>query len=473
VAVEPADPRGWVALADGLCLARRPDAAIAVCDRALKNAGSKADVLCAKARALQSLSRVGEAADLFEQALTLDHANAQARTGLALAALERGEWTAAESLTAPLSGPASDWIRARAALGRGDPEVARALAAGLLERSGLSPDQVAETELLLGEALDGLGRASEAFQAFARGKLVLRALYAERAGGRESEVARLDRLAAWFRTADLGPWRDAPEPDRAPGVKGHAFLVGFPRSGTTLLEMALAGHPDLVSLEEAPTLAAASTELMSSADGLDRLARLQPSDAETWRAAYWAEVARAGVDPRGQVFLDKAPAATAYLPLIAKLFPRAQVVFAIRDPRDVVLSCYRNSFQMNALTHAFTDLEETALCYVATMALADLYRSILPLPITDVRLETLTANFPAELGRIAAALGLDVRPEMLDVAASAGQRSIRTPSASQVRAGLNREGVGRWRAYAAELAPTAELLAPWVKRFGYDAGAAG
>jgi tetratricopeptide (TPR) repeat protein len=472
-ALAPSEPAPWVALADGLCLARRPEAALGVCDRGLEAVQAKSDLLCAKARALQGLSRVSEARALYEQALALDGGSAAARTGLALAALERGDWPAAESLAAPLSGPAIEWIRARAALGRGDHERARGLAAGLLAHPGLSPDQTAETALLLGEALDGLGRAPEAFQAFTRGKQALRALYAERAAGRESELARLERLAGWFRSADPAPWQAAPPAISAPGVSGHAFLVGFPRSGTTLLEQALAGHSDLVSIEEAPTLAAASAALMADDDALHRLAALSPAEAETWRAHYWAEVDRAGVDPRGKVVLDKAPAATALLPLVAKLFPDARILFAVRDPRDVVLSCFRNSFQMNALTYAFTDLGETARCYAATMALADLYRSLLPLSVSEVRFESLVADFPAELARVAGELGRGVQPRMLDLAATAGDRSIRTPSAQQVRAGLNRDGVGRWRAYAAELGVVAPALERWIDRFGYDAGAAG
>ena len=84
---------------------------------------------------------------------------------------------------------------------------------------------------------------------------------------------------------------------------------------------------------------------MTTPEGLERLAHLTPAEAQTWRAAYWAEVARGGVEVAGKVFLDKAPAGTLYLPLIAKLFPGAKILFALRDPRDVVLSCLRSSFQ--------------------------------------------------------------------------------------------------------------------------------
>ena len=186
-----------------------------------------------------------------------------------------------------------------------------------------------------------------------------------------------------------------------PAVRGHAFLLGFPRSGTTLLEQALAGHPNVVALEEAPTLAEAYDAFLADAAGLARLARLTPAEADHWRAVYWREVAAHGVDPRGRVFLDKAPAGTLYLPLIAKLFPDAKLLFAIRDPRDVVLSCLRSSFQMNALTYAFTDLTEAARCYAACMDLADVYRRVLPISLsrfaTRAWWTTSRASWPASL----------------------------------------------------------------------------
>ncbi len=474
VELAPLDPAGWTALADCLLQDRRPEAALAVCDLGLQRLPAAAGLLCAKARTLQSVSRVAEAAALYRQALALDPASGEARLGLALQAVEAGAWEAARALAAPLRGadgpaPAADWLLARVALGRGAPAEALAFARRALAAAGLTPDQRAETELLAGEALDRLGRPAEAFAAFGRGKAALRALYAARAAGREGEAQKLGRLAAWFAAADPAPWRTAPPAAPSDADRpGHAFLLGFPRSGTTLLEQALAGHPDLAGLEEAPTLAAAYDALMTTPAGLERLARLPASEAEGWRAGYWREVDARRPDARGRVFLDKAPAGTLWLPLIARLFPQAKVIFAVRDPRDVVLSCFRNSFQMNALTFAFTDLAETARCYAATMALAEACRRMLPLAVSEARLERLTDDLEGELARICGFLGLPFAPAMTDVAATARRRGPRTPSAAQVREGLNRRGLGRWRAYAAELAPVRPILAPWIARFGYD-----
>jgi len=473
VRAAPDDPAGWTALIDTELAARRAEVALQVCDAGLRRLPGHPALLSSKARVLRDGSRVAEAAALLRQALSADPASAEARHGLAALALEAGDWDAAEATAAPLlalpaPGPETQWLGARIALGRGDFEAARERAERALATPGLAPDQEAEVALLLGEALDGLGRPAEAFQAFSQGKGALHRLYAARAASRESETGKFQRLAAWFAAADPTPLQSAPPATASIGnVRAHVFLVGFPRSGTTLLEQALAGHSDLVALEEAPTLAAAYDALMTSPAALQRLANLAPAEAETWRAAYWAEVARGGVQPAGKVFLDKAPAGTLYLPLVAKLFPDAHILFALRDPRDVALSCFRNHFQMNALTYAFTDLAETGRCYAACMAMAEVYRRVLPLALTEVRYEALVADFEGELARIAGFIGLDLDPAMLDVAATAARRVVRTPSAAQVRAGLNQQGVGRWRAYAAELVPAMPALAPWIERFGY------
>jgi tetratricopeptide (TPR) repeat protein len=468
----PGDEAAWVALTECLLAGRRPAAALGVADAGLKRRPS-ARLHCARAHVLQSLSRVDAARADYRQALAIDPDCTEARIGLALQAVEAGDWKGAAEVAEPLlaAQPASlqvDWLAARIAFGQGDLALTVERVARVLGKEGLSPDQLAEGELLMGEALDGLGRSGEAFAAFRRGKGALRAFYAELAASREGEVAKLRRLAAWFRDADPARWRTAPALAEPTGPRTHAFLVGFPRSGTTLLEQALAGHPDLVALEEPPTLADAYDALLTSPAGLGRLEALSAPEAEHWRGVYWRVVAERDGRVEGKVFLDKAPAGTLYLPLIAKLFPDAKILFAVRDPRDVVLSCFRNAFQMNALTYAFTDLTETAHCYAAVMDLAAVYRHALPIQPLEVRYERLIADFEGELARIAGSLGLELTPGMLDFAATASRRVVRTPSAPQVRAGLNRQGLGRWHAYAAELRPVMPILAPWLERLGYS-----
>ncbi|HEX5264538.1 MAG TPA: sulfotransferase, partial [Phenylobacterium sp.] len=470
----PHDAAAWSALAMSLFAARRPEDAIIAWDRALALVPDAPDALCGKARILQDMGRVEDAKALYQRALAREPDRFDAAFGLALLAAEAGDWTQADRWATPLrarhpDAPPLAWLSARVALGRRDAATAERELAALARDPRLGPEQRADALLMRSEALDALGRPAEAFAAAVAGKALQRRLFAERAAGREGAIARFERIGGWFAATDPAPWQAAPAATPAAGqADGHAFLVGFPRSGTTLLEQALAGHSRVAALEEAPTLAAAHAEFMSTPQGLERLARLSPEEAAPWRARYWAEVSGYGVETAGRMFLDKAPAGTVDLPLVAKLFPDARILFAVRDPRDVTLSCLRNNFQLNAMTYAFTDLAETAGCYAACMTLAETYRRVLPLEVLDVRHEALIVDLDRGLSEICCFLGLTPEPGMSDVAGTANRRSVRTPSAQQVRAGLNRKGLARWRSYEAELAPVLPVLEPWVRRFEYD-----
>jgi hypothetical protein len=357
-------------------------------------------------------------------------------------------------------------LAARINAARGALEQARSMIERLLARPELGAEPRAETLLLHGHVLDRQGLAQLAFAAASEGKAIQRRLFAARAAAHEGEIEKFRRLAAWFSSADNNAWRQAPA-GTASDVAGHVFLVGFPRSGTTLLEQALAGHPGVIALEEAPTLAEHYHAFLKSAEGLERLARISAPEADVWRARYWDVVRAHGVQPVGRVFLDKAPAETLSLPIIGKLFPTAKILFAVRDPRDVVVSCFLNGFQMNALTYAFTSLDDTAACYAACMELAAVYRASLALDLRDVRYEALIDDFAGELTAICRFIGLEFRPAMADVATTASRRVVRTPSAAHVRRGIDGAGLARWRAYAAELSPVSPVLKPWIECLGY------
>lgn len=466
----PRDPAAWAALADILAAANRPDLALGAWERALALTPRAGALMCGKARALQAIGRPGDAAASFEAALAVDRDGDEARFGLAQLAFEAGDLDSAARHVARLPADAAPaaWLGARLSLARGELAAALSAVETLLAGPVLDEAQRAEALLMRAEILDRLGDYARAFKAARAAKAIQRRMFAGRAAAHESETTKYRRLNAWFDAADPEPWRAGPAV-KAADVTGHVFLVGFPRSGTTLLEQALAGHPQIVALEEAPTLADHYQEFLRDRGGLARLARIGAADAEVWRARYWQAVRHHGVEPRGRVFLDKAPASTLNLPIVAKLFPAAKILFAVRDPRDVVLSCAMNAFQMNALTYAFTDVVEAARCYAACMTLAQTYRRVLALDLMEVRHEAMVADFEGGLEAVARFVGLPFDPAMADVAATASGRVVRTPSATQVRAGLNRQGLGRWRNYAAELAPVRSMLAPWVQRFGYPA----
>jgi hypothetical protein len=244
-------------------------------------------------------------------------------------------------------------------------------------------------------------------------------------------------------------------------------LLGFPRSGTTLLERVLTVSPQVIASEERETLTEATTEFMRGPATLDRLAAISPTEADRHRALYWTRVRELGADPAGRVFIDKLPLNTIKLPLIAKLFPEAKILFAVRDPRDVVLSCFRQRFRVNPSMFEFLTLEGAARFYAQVMRLSELYRDRFALTVFEHRYEDLVSDFEGRAQDVCGFIGVDWTPDMRRFAERGARRSVATPSAAQVSRGLY-DGAGQWRRYADQLAPVMDILAPWVERFGYE-----
>ncbi len=332
----------------------------------------------------------------------------------------------------------------------------------------LTPLHKATSERLIADLMDAEGRTGEAFAAYEAANKAIWQIYGpdiQRSGG-ETGRALCRRLLASFATASPSDWTAAPGNAAMP-ARGHVFLVGFVRSGTTLLEQVLASHPDIVALEEMPTLRAIAAPYLTEPEGLVRLAALGAQEADALRAEYWARVKSFGAGVAGKIFVDKAPMSSIWQPMIAKLFPQARILLARRDPRDVVLSSFRHAFLVNALTAAFVDLTETAHFYGEVMALCESYLDRLRLPTHVHRHEAMVADFDGEIERVCRFLDIEYVPAMRDFAETAKRRDVRTPSAEQVRAGLNAKGVGYWRRYAKNMAPVLPVLEPWVEKFGY------
>jgi hypothetical protein len=245
--------------------------------------------------------------------------------------------------------------------------------------------------------------------------------------------------------------------------------VGFPRSGTTLLEQVLASHPQIETLEEVFTLTDSVRNFIVKPGGLDTLASLADHELVHWRSEYWRRVAESGRPPARKVFVDKMPLNYVYLGLIARLFPKAKVLFALRDPREVLLGCIRRRFVMTAHMYELTTLDGIAAYYDVTMRLMEIYRSKLDLEILDVRNDRLVADFEGETRRLCAFLGIDWDETVRGFAQIAQARDIKTPSATQVRKGLATENRVQWIRYRNELAAALATMLPWVERFGYAA----
>ncbi|HXQ63843.1 MAG TPA: sulfotransferase [Steroidobacteraceae bacterium] len=423
--------------------------------------------------ALYALGALPAAEASYRRALELDPAQIVAMAGLASIASRRGmhrearTWSERVLATVP-NYPDAAMSLAEAELAEGVPGNAEARIRSLLAEPQVAPLDRAYAHGLLGDALDMQDRPAEAFSAYESCNEELRHLYAARFAEGQTALEYVRSITVFFASARPEDWSPRPVGSDPSGVQGHVFLLGFPRSGTTLLEIILEGHPAVVSLEENESLIDGVRAFMRSPADLERLSRASAAELAPLRAAYWKRVADTGIEVAGKMFVDKYPLNTLKLPLIARLFPDAKILIARRDPRDVVLSCFRRRFRMSAPMYELLSLAGAAHYYDAVMRIAERLDAVLTLASRVVRHETLVTDFDTEIKSICAFLGLEWTATMGDFAVRTESRGSVTPSTAQLARGLETAGLGQWRRYRAQLAPVLPLLDPWVERFSYE-----
>ena len=393
---------------------------------------------------------------------------------LAVLAGRRGDWDETRSLAARTlelspAHPIAHLMRTRADIQDGKFEAADQSLRQILAWPKLSTHDRYEAMGALGDLRHRQERYADAFAAYQTGNAEYGRTVASRYQG---SASALDAVRWMHRYYENIPPADA-LPHRSASASGeascHVFLVGFIRSGTTLLEQVLASHPDVTTMEEKEALEDSGMKFLGDARGLDLLRGLSDRERDTYLQAYWRRVRELGFEPGGKIFVDKQPFNTVKLPLIAELFPQAKIIFAIRDPRDVLLSCMRRRFSVTALTYELLEQDSAARFYAAYMTLAERLMQVLPLAFHCIRHEDLVDDFEGEVGKVCDFLGIAWTDAMRDFAERRKVRAISSPSAAQIAKGLNREGIGQWRKYREQMAPILPVLQPWVDRFGYPA----
>lgn len=256
--------------------------------------------------------------------------------------------------------------------------------------------------------------------------------------------------------------------------RAPVFLMGFFRSGTTLTQEVLNAHPDVFLADEAGLLHQMEQTLHRLRPGTDdvptKLATLSHEDVEQLRAAYWAAAqGRYGAAADKGLFIDKFTLNTVDLGLINTVFPDAKVLFVMRDPRDVVLSCVMQLMVPTPATRHLLTLQDTASLYALVLQWWVQVRDQLSLSWMEFRYEDAVSDFEPTFKRVFEFLGLSWDQGVVNFHQRARGRFIASPSRNQVSQPLYRSSVARWRRYETALAPVQHLLAPFAARFGYPA----
>ena len=452
VSLAPEDVPARNALA--LCLQRsdRPAESLYHAETLLKSHPELAYAHANKGNALIALGLLQQAQASHLRALQLDPGNLAAMGSLASIATHHGKhgqarrW--AEQLLSRVPGfPDAVLSLAAAELADGSTWGAEKLLRELLADRRAGATDRARAHGLLGDVLDAAGRYDEAFEQYSACNQALRQIH--RGSGEGTSLLEYTRALteALAQVAPRWPRHAGPAAQPAPGDPAqHVLLMGFPRSGTTLLEVLLDGHPQVVSLEEHELLTEGVMRFMREPLDLTPLASAEESELRALRDAYWERVRLAGVQIAGKIFVDKYPMNTLKLPLIARLFPRA------RNPA---------MYQMLTLGGA-------ARLYDAVMDFAERARPLLGLEWHEVRYERLMADLAAEMRAVCSFLGLEWSPAMQDFAARAQATQRATPSTAQLARGLDPSGVGHWRHYQAPLEWVQPVLERWIKRLERD-----
>jgi Flp pilus assembly protein TadD len=267
--------------------------------------------------------------------------------------------------------------------------------------------------------------------------------------------------------ADVALWNN----DGAPAAADSpVFIVAFPRSGTTLLELALDAHPGLQSMDEQPYLQNALDDLRATGCSYpDGLAAMTADQLAEVRARYWQRVSRKVRLAPGQRLVDKNPLNLLRLPLIKRLFPNAHILVAVRHPCDVILSNFQQHFRAPEYALMCRSLPSIATGFRKAFEFWYQQQALLAPNSREVRYEQLVADFEPQVRAIVSFLGLPWD----DAVAAPGKRAtekrfVSTPSYSQVVQPVTTKAVNRWHNYRGHFDEVLQIVAPLLARWGYE-----
>lgn len=435
------------------------EADLALITAELQNRPSDQELLLHQGRLLAALGRDEEAEPVFRRLVGDDPANGDAARELALLLERKNRLDEVRALIDDAVAAGADASRfalleALLAWRSGD-------AQGTLDWLGKSGDEAgsARAKELEAKAQDSLGNAAAAFEA-ARAQSRAAADYDAWRQRSALYRQRLREAAEHITPEWVAGW-NAIDPPSGPAP---VFLVGFPRSGTTLLDTLLMGHPDIAVVEEVPALGLVAEEIGS----MDRLAGLDSAGAAGLRRRYTEAVLRSVPPGFGGTIVDKLPLNMIHAPLIERLFPGARIVFAKRHPCDCVLSAFFQRFALNPAMACFLDISDSADLYDVAMETWARSRTALPLDVHEIGYENMVEGPEDEVRKLVDFLGLEWREELLDHRSTAAARgAIGTPSYQQVTEPISGQAVMRWRRYEEQLRPVLPVLLPWAERLGY------
>lgn len=321
----------------------------------------------------------------------------------------------------------------------------------------------------LAQVCDKLNQPAAAFQYAESSNWLSRELAAENGIHKETFRESVDRRQAYFTPANVALWN--PVNDPALERPAPIFIIGFPRSGTTLLDTILRGHPSLTLAEESPAVPAMIDALASLSDNhLEHLAKLTSEAVQRLRKTYFKNLpddVHRGTFAESRL-IDRYALNIVYVGEIHRIFPEAKYILLLRHPADCVLSCFMHAFTESSANANFFTLEDTADLYSRLFGLWHQYTRTLDLDVFCIRYEDIIEDVEQACRPLLEFIDMPWHPNLLNHETTAREREfIGTASYNQVTQPLYRDAAGRWLRYREFLEPVMPVLDPWIQRFGY------
>jgi tetratricopeptide (TPR) repeat protein len=323
----------------------------------------------------------------------------------------------------------------------------------------------------LGANLDMQGRYRDAMTAFLAAKAMIRPVAGPWAVAQREAQSKLAQAANEITQKVLERWtRDAEA--IGPSPRRLAVIAGHPRSGTTLLEQVLDSHPEVVSAEETAIFFEATSALQQKLGrdvgmcGLFESA--SPEVLRQTRERYLhAMQSFVGIPIGERMLIDKNPSLTGLVPGLVRVFPEVRIIVALRDPRDVCMSCFMQALPLNSASSSYLSLDETVTEYVSLMGFWRAMAPRLPKPAIEIRYEDVVTDLTAVAHRVLSFLDLNWDERVLRFDEHARQKLVRSPTYAEVAQPITKAAVGRWKNYQEYLEPLLPRLEPFVSAFGY------
>jgi tetratricopeptide (TPR) repeat protein len=442
--------------------------------RAAQQMPRRPDVQALIGESYRMLGMIPDAQRAFERVVTLVDDGIEAQLELAFLyerrhLLDRALEVLNRYLRVRAEHPAGCILRGRILRRLQRHEEAESVLSELIANRRTSPAAQAEAFGELTLLMDHQGRYEEAWRANAAAKQIQLQQDAREWSAAQIVFRRFGDLANSLTRSSVQNWPQ--QPPRSP--QRLAWLTGFPRSGTTLLEQLLDAHSQIVCSEELDVLAREvfpdiAVQQSHETPILPLLDALDTSRCERLRDRYVAMMAGHHRDGwGGRLHVDKNPALTLMIPVICRLFPEARILVALRDPRDVIVSCFLRYLPLNPVSVCFLTLDRLVDRYLGDLSAWLKYRDLFAPQLFATRYEDLVSDPVGQAGKVCEFLGVPWEAEILDYRVSQVGKAVASPTYEDVAKPIYTSAMGRWRNYEDQLGEVLPKLEAVMQNLGY------